>query len=276
MSTTERRHMGALAWITRSQKLRPYGAAEQFVLVMKDEAKNEMSSGIPHMRQAENARQTYGIPGGGRHVNSEGHQETLQETLKRELAEELNDYNQSLAQGLSVLSEEEVVRLLYPFLVAQWRTSQKLIDLIPAVAVVHQFDALPAEVRAEADTIQKAEMGLSHAWVQLTYLNDLYKDLQRAPHDSRISNWLYRPQVLTAAHLYYLEYVAQLPAAVVVRECIENNKAIYGFAQDYSSTHTEWHINNGALRPDGTLNFPQLSEDDIVYLMGEKKNNVHK
>lgn len=274
MSTTERRHMGALSWITRTQKVRPYGPAEQVVLVIKDEAKTEMSSGIPHLRVAEKTNQTFGIPGGGRHITADGEPETIKETLQRELGEELYEFNSALAEGLSVLADQELSRMLYPFLVAQWRFSQKLVDLIPAVAVVQQFDALPAEVRASADARQAADEHTSLMWMPLLYLNELYHTLQRAPQETSMINGLYRPQVLTAAHLYYLEHVAKAPTALIVRECIENNKGVYRFALDYVQASGQWRINNGALRPDGTLNFPQLSEDDIRYLIGEKKQNA--
>lgn len=269
----EKRQMGATAFIVRQHSKRKFSPPEAAVLVIKDEGKIEMSSGLPQRRTPQPHHLTYGIPTGGRQETHSGEKETLTQTVQREMAEELSGYSLAVIEALTQqLTLKEVQRLALPFLVAQWRTHRQTIDFIPAVTAIQEFDALPKEVQHEIDR-GVGSVGQERFWAPIRALNGWYEVLARSDAKDQRINFLFRPQALTAAHLYYLEYVAHLPSEIVTSQIIKGNEGVYGSVQKFMDTHGGWQLNNGTMLADGSLNFKLLSEEDVNYLVGRHHNS---
>lgn len=270
----EARHMGALSFIKREQRPRPFASQEPVVFVMQDEAKTEMSSGLPQMRVPDRTSLTYGIPGGGRQILQENVAETLPQTLQREIAEEVTVYPQVALQALSSqLNDGNIERLAYPFLVAQWRKNKQSVDIIPAVTVIQDFDALPSDIQELIDA-EGTAVGRGAFWASIKVLNTFFMTLKDSDLSDQKINWLFRPQVLTAAYLYTLQYIEQIPTTVITSTVIKDNAEIYRVAQHFTQNVKGWQLNNGAIKPDGSLNTAALSEQDREYLLGDRKD-VH-
>ncbi len=268
----EKRQMGALALIVRKQAAGNFCPQEKVVLLIRDEGKIEQSSGLPQQRDPQPNHLTYAVPAGGRQETAQGKQETITETLQREMAEELSGYSFAVIEALTQqLTLKEVQRLAYPFLVAQWRTHLRTIDMIPVASIAQEFDALPREIQHE---IERGidYVGEERFWAPIRALNDWYEMLAQSGAEDRRINHLFRPQALTAAHLYYLEYVARMPAEMVTPQIIKGNKGVYGSVQKFMDTHGGWQLNNGTMLADGSLNFNVLSEEDTNYLVGKNYN----
>lgn len=270
----EARHMGALSFIKREQRPRTFASQEPVVLVIQDEAKTEMSSGLPQMRVPDMTSLTYGLPGGGRQLLQEDVAETLLQTLQREIAEEAMCYPHAVLEALnSQLDNGGIERLAYPFLVAQWRKNKQSVDIIPAVTVVQDFDALPREVRQLIDA-EGMNMVDGPIWASIRVLNTLFMKLRNGDLNDKRIHLLFRPQVLTAAYLYTLQYIERIPTTIITASVIKDNAEIYRAARHFTENVKGWELNNGAISPDGSLNSSALSEQDIEYLLGDRKD-VH-
>lgn len=268
LDSAEKRQMGALAFIVRQQAEGNFCPQEKVVLLIKDEGKIEMASGLPQRRDPQPHYLTYGVPAGGRKDTVQGKSETLAETLQREMAEELADYSLAVIDALTrQLTLQEVKLLAYPFLVAQWRPFRRTVDVIPAVTAIQEFDALPREIQCEIER-GVDYVGEERFWAPISTLNERYLILAMAAAPDQRINELFRPQVLTAARLYYLEHMAQIPPELIVPRVMRENAKVYTSVQQFMDEHGDWQLNNGAMLADGSLNFNALSEEDVNYLVG--------
>ncbi len=271
MNQTEHRHMGALSFVKREQRPTPFAKSETVVLLIPDEAKEELSSGMPYIRKKK-GQLTYGLPGGGRAILANDTPETVAQTLGRELHEELLCSPEVIGELVAQL-EQQVLRLAYPFLVAQWREAKQLIDILPAVVAVQEFDALSiqAQQRLGATVYPEDKKVL---WTSVAALNSEYRTLQKNPTKHAQTESVYRPQVLTAAHLYFLEYIRGMPTQLIVPEVIADNSEVYRTATEFVTGHAEWQLNNGAVLPTGSVNLARITASDIEFLFGVTNSTV--
>jgi hypothetical protein len=240
--------------------------------LIKDGGKIEMASGLPQQRNPQPHHLSYSMPAGGRQDTAEGTPETIAQTLQREMAEELPGYSFAVIEALTQqLTMREIQRLAYPFLVAQWRTHKQTVDVIPVVTAVQEFDALPRDIQLEIER-GVDYVGEERFWAPIATLSERYQMLATADMQDKRINYLFRPQVLTAAHLYYLEHMARIPLELIAAQIIKGNGKVYTSVQKFMDTHGDWQLNNGTMLSDGSLDVGSLSQEDVHYLVGTHHN----
>lgn len=263
----EKRQMGTLGLIVSDRKETQHGTPEKHVFVVKDKATIEIAAGFPQWTGVPKKGWRWGVPGGGRKELQTGmnglvtRSEVIHETLQREFQEEV---------GIQFFGMESsgIQRLLYPFLVGQWRsvnkgeTSVPQIDMFAVAGITVFFDTLSRIEQSILDSLVSQERA---TWMALHECVSLFE----AVSGGKVTvGDEFRPQVLTAAYQYNLSLAADAFSRkfeAALAEAKRMNSQTHAFLME----HTEGYIfNNGTFAADGTLK-TGMSDSDNDYLFGE-------
>ncbi len=225
---------------------------QEQVLLVKDHAKIEISTGFSHWMQK--SHPVYSLPGGGRAYANNGQSENLSQTLTRELSEELE---------LPIsLDRIPLLRQAFPFIAGQL-SSQKVNEFAVTSAVVW-YDFLPREVQK---TLEQKMAQETVAWWSLLDLVQVFRLLQYRPRLIEKTQFT-RPQTLTAAWLWHLELVAGESQDSIKQRLIPKNHALHGLIYDKAAS-MDLPVNNGCFTNGGDVKLTRLTQRDRQFLFGE-------
>lgn len=238
----DRRLMGALAVITKGSSLHPD------VFVHRDEPRIEVSSMLAKLAWwpilVEGA---LGFPGGGR-----ADAETLYQALGREIKEELLF---SKLVRLPQKKSAEVAQQVYPSVAAQLPRDQEEnhLNQIAVTSVTLPYSEFSRNARSSLDQLVAEQVA---QWISLEELYQI--SLQAQAQENTSHGYVFRPQVLTAAKIWYLTRFSGLKVAQVKDQIIAGNRQTIAFIAREAKRMNR-SVVNGTLEKNG-----RLTEDMIV------------
>lgn len=245
----DKRLAGALALITRGSDHHPD------VLVHVDEAREELSSMLS--RQSWWSIQedgSFGFPGGGRANNSHNLPETLFQNISRELAEELQ-----LPRAVTLPRKKSygVAQQLYPSVVAQLPRDldEPHLNQIAVTSVTLPYDQFSSGAKSNIDALTADERAM---WISIEDLHriSLLKDAQT----NADYGYVFRPQVLTAARIWYLTRFCGLNTPQVRDKIIAGNRRTIAFISSEAARMNRTIV-NGTFQKDGTVDTTVVNRD---------------
>ena len=272
---TEKRHAGVMSLLVRNMLVQNKSHLTEVCLLL-DQTKSETTAGpLPVFTQG--GQRAWGVVAGGRsEVNARP--ETVHQTLLRELQEELGDigllihgFNIALDTSTDVLPRTSAVlrearQLSYPFVVAQKKvdTASTQINEIASTVVVNDIDTLPLEIERE---LRRGEQRGVVQWTPLESLVCAFYGAQKSGEYRVASQSIQaiRPQVLTAAHLYYLDAVVKADPEDLSQMVTRWNRRLISYLKQLAHRDPSVRINNGTLTTKGTIR-RHLPQEDHRYL----------